>query len=348
MFSLDGYLVTDLLGPGKSEERTFYHVVSESELCDDIENTVVANGTDPLEKEVSDNDDWCVPIGDFNVTLEIGKTASFKNATVGDVINYTITVRNAGEVNITDINVTDDPTSASSNVHNFWTVSSLAPGENQTWNTNYTVVQDDIGSKINNTARAEGLGPCGPVDPVIATKILDTYSGFILELKKTANKKEVEAGEEIEYTIEVCNLGASPVHNVKVRDVFMKHHGLIPIISIPEPENGSETYFIPEATWTFAEIGAGKCVVIKLVVKVPERQDFEFDMAQGVNGEGFVNIANDYSTTFQLYVIRNCAYASSDETLTVSDCEEVKVVAEIGTELSPANTVAAPTIARSW
>ncbi|MDF0591749.1 DUF11 domain-containing protein, partial [Methanotrichaceae archaeon Mx] len=64
-------------------------------------------------------------------------------------------------------------------------------------------------------------------------------------------------------------------------------------------------------------------------------QDFEFGMEQGVSGEGFVNVANDFSTTFQAYLLKNCAYATSDNYKTpISACFTVTVGKELGTELS--------------
>jgi hypothetical protein len=90
-----------------------------------------------------------------------------------------------------------------------------------------------------------------------------------------------------------------------------------------------------DGRWRFGSIGANSCIEITLKVKVPETQDFEFDMLQGVNGEGFVNVANDYSTTYQDYLIKNCAYATSEwNAKPISDCVTVKVGKELGTELS--------------
>ena len=90
----------------------------------------------------------------------------------------------------------------------------------------------------------------------------------------------------------------------------------------------------PDDKWHFASIPAGECAVITIRIKVPERQDFEFGMEQGVSGEGFVNVANDYSTTFEEYLIKNCAYATSDWNVDpISSCICVTVGADMGTEL---------------
>ncbi len=40
--------------------------------------------------------------------------------------------------------------------------------------------------------------------------------------------------------------------------------------------------------------------------------DISYDMEQGVSGEGFVNVHNDYSTHVEPRTITNCAYAKAD------------------------------------
>ena len=50
---------------------------------------------------------------------------------------------------------------------------------------------------------------------------------------------------------------------------------------------------------------------VKIVVRVPVT-DIRYDMEQGVSGEGFVNVHNDYSTHVEPKTITNCAYAKAD------------------------------------
>ena len=150
-----------------------------------------------------------------------------------------------------------------------------------------------------------------------------------LIINKTASKKSAGEGGEVEYIIEICNVGNVAVHNVEVSDVFQMSvdRGGVEFVSAdPEPEPG----FI----WRFDSLPSGRCLNITLVLKVPESQELEFDMAQGVYGVGFVNVANDYSSTFKPYVIKNVVYVSSDETPTVTNCEVVTVVAGFDVDLT--------------
>ena len=64
---------------------------------------------------------------------------------VGDVLNYTVTVTNTGNVTLTGVTVVDPLTGQSiSGV-------TLAPGASQTYNTSYTLTQADL----------DGAGQCG-------------------------------------------------------------------------------------------------------------------------------------------------------------------------------------------
>ncbi len=67
------------------------------------------------------------------------------------------------------------------------------------------------------------------------------------------------------------------------------------------------------------------------MVRVPI-VDIHYDMEQGVSGEGFVNVHNDYDTHQGPESITNCAYAKADGQPTISDCVTTKIV-DPGTEL---------------
>ncbi len=74
------------------------------------------------------------------------------------------------------------------------------------------------------------------------------------------------------------------------------------------------------------------------MVKVPEKQDFEFSSESGVSGEGFVNAASFYATSLDPFPLTNCVYVTyrngtSNKSETISDCETV-TVGRAGTELS--------------
>src|SRR5262249_58502563 len=101
----------------------------------------------------------------FNPALAIDKV--FVNVTggnnngqadaVGDVLNYTVTVTNAGNVTLTGVTVVDPLTGQ--NISGV----TLAPGTHQTYNTSYTLTHGDLhragnagtDHDIHNTATAD-------------------------------------------------------------------------------------------------------------------------------------------------------------------------------------------------
>ena len=342
MLSLDEYLLTGLLEPGESVEGTFHHVVNESELCEPINNTVEANATvqftvpesasnfDQEIEYVNDTDKTCVP-AIYNASLNITKTANRTEASLGDVIGYEIVVTNTGNVNITDVEITDSIAEPG-----YWSELILAPGANKTVYATYTVNEDDVeNGSINNTAKAVGQGPCGPVDPAVDSEIVKVISLAEFEVRKVALQKTAKRGEAIEYLIQI-KTDFPVLHNVVVRDVFNKRVEFVS--ASPKPD--------ADGIWRLDKVIVGSLAqdandpewrtLIVLKVKVPEAQDFEFGMDQGVAGEGFVNVKNDYSTTYQSYVITNCIYVTTEETggTVYSDCESVTVSYDPGTVLS--------------
>lgn len=141
-----------------------------------------------------------------------------------------------------------------------------------------------------------------------------------LTVNKTSYRNFTVEGSEIEYIIEICNTGDVAVHNIEVRDVFQMMGdgaGVKFVSADPEPDAG----FI----WCFDSLPSGKSLKISIIVKVPKSQKLEFSMEQGVSGSGFVKVLDDYSYTFEPYVIKNFVYVSSDETPTISDCAAVTV-----------------------
>jgi len=158
-------------------------------------------------------------------------------------------------------------------------------------------------------------------------------SGF--EVRKIALNKTVKRGEEITYLIQI-KTNFTTLNNVTVKDIFNREVEFVSASPMPDADG----------IWRLGDVNVRALAVddddpywrtlITLVVKVPEKQDFKYDMAQGVAGEGFVNVKNDYSTTYQAYVITNCVYVTLDQFpgQEFSDCESVTVMIDPGTELS--------------
>ena len=127
-----------------------------------VTNSALASGKDPKGSDVTDisgttatnNTPTVTPLAQ-NPILEVIKTANTPNySSVGDIINYTIQIKNNGNVTLSAIVVTDPLTGLNT------TIQTLDPGSNQIFTENYTVTQEDrVSGSVTNIATANGFTP---------------------------------------------------------------------------------------------------------------------------------------------------------------------------------------------
>jgi uncharacterized repeat protein (TIGR01451 family) len=262
--------------------------------------------------------------------LSISKQDSPDPVNVTDVLNYVITYENQGKVNATNVTIFDEfdcgvsfissSPSPSGFENNTWTVPVLYPDGPHRIDIAVRV-NDGLknGSKLVNRFTIDS-DETGPVSGEIYTEVLN---GPRLRVNKTALQKAVMRGEEISYKIKVCNVGGLPAQDLLIRDVFDSY--VEPVYAYPAPGE--------DGLWHLEQISPGECFEIFLTVRIP-KPDISFGMSGGVSGRGFVNRAEDYSTTLSPYILRNIVYASAKGARDASGYEDVLVQGEPGTELS--------------
>jgi uncharacterized repeat protein (TIGR01451 family) len=208
--------------------------ITEANLCLPITNTADAYATDPCNVQLmtkTSNEITVTP--GYGADFTIVKSADKTSATVGTVIGYNITVNNTGNVNLSNVLVTDNLTGLSQ------TITTLVPNASQTFNPSYTVTQADICAPINNTATANGTDPCGgAVGPESASVSVPTTFSPSLEITKTANVSSATVGTVIGYNITVNNTGNVNLTNVLVTDSLTGLSQTIPSL-VP---NASQTF----------------------------------------------------------------------------------------------------------
>ncbi|MDD4652182.1 MAG: hypothetical protein PHQ34_08120, partial [Methanothrix sp.] len=125
----------------------------------------------------------------------------------------------------------------------------------------------------------------------------------------------------------VCNNFSLASTDVVVEDTFERPVELVSVSPAPNSDG----------RWRFDGVGFGDCREITLVVRTPKRQDFKFHMGSRVEGEGFVNVANDYSTAPPSYLLINCVkavfYLNNFTVGSYSNCAAVSIN-DPGTSLS--------------
>src|SRR5690606_29449250 len=160
--------VVATLAPAASQTFTTTYTVTQSDLDNgSVLNTATATGDDPdgtpVDPEDPEDGEVETPATQepsFTILKELvsinGDAGISSFETVGDVLEYTITVTNTGNVTLSNIEVNDALTGLSE------VVATLAPAASQTFTTTYTVTQYNLYLRAAlPTATATGDDPDG-------------------------------------------------------------------------------------------------------------------------------------------------------------------------------------------
>ena len=227
-----------------------------------VPNTATASGTDPFGTTVNDTGNATVP-ADQSPSLVLSKTGTLDDggdgrADAGDTINYSFTVRNTGNVNLTNVSISDPLVTVVGGP-----VANLAPGvtDSLTFTATYILTQADVnaGSRVN-TATAKGTPPSGPdvTNPSTETTPLSSSPGIALAKTGTLDDGgdgRADAGDTINYTFSVENTGNVTLTNVTVSDPGVVLSGG-PIASLLPGATDAITYTATHVL-TQADINAG-------------------------------------------------------------------------------------------
>ncbi|WP_299261849.1 hypothetical protein, partial [uncultured Aquimarina sp.] len=246
------------LAPGEIGTATATYTITQTDIdTGSVTNSAIAEGEDPNGDpvvDVSDDGDETVdgpdadsdPTNDPTITdltpnpeLRLTKTSVVGGTgAVGDIITYTFTVENTGNVSIDTITI-DDTLTGSTDLP--VTPSTLLPGEIGTATATYTITQTDIDTgSVTNSATVEGEDPNGdPVvdvsddgdettdgpdadsDPTNDPTITDLTPNPELTMTKTSVVGGTGAvGDIITYTFTVENTGNVSIDTITIDDTL--------------------------------------------------------------------------------------------------------------------------------
>jgi uncharacterized repeat protein (TIGR01451 family) len=174
------------IAPGTSQTFTATYVLAQADVDNTaaaadpataVNNTATAQGSapngNPIATPPASSTEGFTPAPGLEVLKSADTSALSTPTTVGDVIDYEITVENTGNVTITGIALTDTLTDNGGNPLTIaapsWqsstagsAVGTLLPGETATYTTSYTLTQSDLDSGgVRNSVLAEGQEPDG-------------------------------------------------------------------------------------------------------------------------------------------------------------------------------------------
>jgi uncharacterized repeat protein (TIGR01451 family) len=233
-----------------------------------IVNTAsVKSSTDPTPKESTKT-----TIVETNANLTITKTDNPDPVVPGDILTYTIVIKNNGPSDAQDVKLYDNLNSQLVNAQysldgqNWFTwppatgylsLNTLAAGDSVTIYIRATVSQSAT-KDIPNTARV--TSPTGPNDKQVTInthlKIAD------VGVKKTVNRNTPEYLDKITYTIKVTNYGPDSATGIEVTDLLPS--GLKYISN--EPSQGF--YNSQTGVWIVGSLDKNQSATLKLLVQV--------------------------------------------------------------------------------
>jgi uncharacterized repeat protein (TIGR01451 family) len=204
------------LAPGESIVCTASHTVTQADLdAGHFANQACVDDGQGNAAEACDDVDTQ---GDQNPELSITKVATEDGfSAIDDLIHYTITAKNIGNVTLHNVDVTDSQV-ADLDCTPDEPVANLAPNELIVCTASHTITQEDLdaGSFYNQACVDDSGGPAAEVCDDVTT---EGEQNPALEIEKIATEQSYnEIGDVIHYTITATNSGNVTLHGVEVID----------------------------------------------------------------------------------------------------------------------------------
>ena len=342
-------LKTAALAAGASEDLTYTYTVAENDKSLSNVATSGLPGDNPppvvtpiesvvLEKTLT------------TITRNGAAVTGHETAQAGDVITYTITLTNDGDVTIpAEQTITDtltrlltDNTTATV-VTELKTTKALASGESEALTYTYTVAAND--KRLTNAATSDlpGDNPPPVVTPITSMTVVKTSTST------PANGTAYTLGETITYSILVYNNGDTDITDLTVVDELTGDNWEVGTLAA-----GLSRAFTAEHAVTEADILAGRVLnVVTATGKDPngdeiKKEDDEEDPTEDPNGHlTVVKTTTSTPANGTAYILgETITYeitVTNDGNLTVTDIvltdERTGLTAEVGT-LKPGETSA--------
>ena len=171
-------------------------------------------------------------------SIELVKKVDKATYQVGDLLTYTLTSTNTGNVALSNVTIDEDTfTGTGQLVDGTCTPqepAALAPGESITCTATYTATQADVNAgQILNTATTTGTPPTGPnVTDKDNAKTTSTRSPAMTLVKRVGSIEDVndnginDAGDLIHYEFDVANTGTVTLADIAVSDPLLSANGI--------------------------------------------------------------------------------------------------------------------------
>jgi uncharacterized repeat protein (TIGR01451 family) len=208
------------LSPGETTNCSASYSITQADLdAGSVTNTASASGGGVTSPEATATVTSSAPNPSLSLNkegiLDMAVVAPSDQANVGDVINYTLTATNDGNVNLTNVMITDPLLGTLSCTPP--QPASLASGESVVCTGSYTLNQTDINNgRVENTATVTS----DQTPPVSDTNIVMIPQPFphISLTKSTTTTTYDQVGQVIDYTLVAMNDGNATLTDVSISD----------------------------------------------------------------------------------------------------------------------------------
>lgn len=146
----------------ESNDQTKWYATKKNQGSDDSKDSD-ADKNESVTVELNCADNMTIDFGFYKTCVSLIKEANKETAEVGDLITYTFTVENCGDVTLRGgVDVYDALINPNEN-HHIKNITPVYPGESKSFTKTYTVTDNDCGELIN-TAMAVGHPEDGSAD----------------------------------------------------------------------------------------------------------------------------------------------------------------------------------------
>ena len=195
-----------------------------------ITDMTITDGTEP-------DPDWFDETPDVDVDIirhdiEVVKSADKEIAAAGDVVTYTISVTNTGNVQLNNIVVSDDnnfagnivPLRSAGSTYNeedgTWTIAKLGVGVTVNIRYTYTVTPDDLPNEVLENVATGTVPPSDNIPEIEkpSNEVDVPLIGRSVAITKRVDKNQVYEGDTVTYTLHIVNDGTVDLSNLTVTD----------------------------------------------------------------------------------------------------------------------------------
>ncbi|MEV8252835.1 AraC family transcriptional regulator [Rhodoglobus sp. NPDC076762] len=218
------------LAPGQTVTATADYVIRQTDLnAGVVNNTASVSGKPPTgPNTTASSAAVATPTATRVPGILTTKTSSVAGAgAVGDVITYTITVRNTGNTTLASVSASDPLSGLSTLVYGAWpggVTGTLQPNTQVVATAKYTIKQSDVNvGSVTNTATGQGTSPSAgvitdPSDEVVTPTVAANPAATFSKTGALAPGSVGVAGETITYTFTTKNTGNVTLAGVAVSD----------------------------------------------------------------------------------------------------------------------------------